>query len=240
MEQNSDILIASLPIDLSDTHAFDRATARLDAALNRMPAQRRACIYDGDDLTFFDHDGLRVGLSLVSLPDQGFLVLALGAHPDIGSHFDSEEVNELFARTLLKMIAPTAEAETILWQRLHGVLDPDIVDAVAVHLEECDLPVIKTARQMADPMLKDVIEVPNAQVPCRSKIMSHRIAPQQKDDVLADLRAAIAIPDAPEHNMPMKLSAYALSGACVFVTPAMGVAMLTYSVLRHVQEVAAT
>ncbi len=239
MERKTDILIASLPVDRNDPQAYARATARLDAALNRMPAQRRACIQDGDDLMFFDHDGIRVGLSWVALPQQSFLILALGAHPDVVPFHHSSAANEVFARALIKVIALGAASETVLWQTLEGKLNQDLLDQVAEHLEDSHVPPVPPQRQLADPLVSGPISVAPLRAPQRTPIQPRRASkPTPKDDVLADLRAAIAIEEDPP-SMQMKLSAYALSGAFVFVTPVMGVAMLTYSVLRHVQEVAA-
>lgn len=230
MNKTPKIIIACVPVDPEDRDAFQRAIARLDAALDRLPAQRRACLQDGDDLTFFDHDSLRVGLSWLDLPERSFLILALGAPPDILPFNPGETTNDVFARALLRMIAPQVEADLVLWQVAQGALIADVLDGVADRLEkeEPRLPaavhVLRPA-QMGGPSLAPdmrALDLPHAGPEPRLHL--------NEEDVLADLRAVL---DEAEPSMQMKLSAYALSTAFIFVTPAVGFAMLTYAILRH-------
>lgn len=230
MQKMPPIIIACVPVDPQDREAFQRAIARLDAALDRLPAQRRACLQDGDDLTFFDHDSLRVGLSWLDLPDRAFLILALGAPPDILPFNPGETTNDVFARALLRMIAPQVEADLVLWQVAQGALIADVLDGVADRLENegpkvsAPVHVLRPAQMQGPSLAPDMRapDLPPSENSARIKI--------DHEDVLADLRAVL---DEDEPSMQMKLSAYALSTAFIFVTPAVGFAMLTYAILRH-------
>ena len=238
MTKSSNIIIACLPVDPTDLDAFSRSTARLDAALSRLPAQRRACLQDGDDLTFFDHDSIRVGLSWLKLSDKAYLILALGAHPDILPFDPTEAIKDVFAKALVRMVAPFADDDVILWQSARGALVSDILDNVAADLEDAgDAPAFATSNLQPALLTGPAAANTDAAIShLKNKQDRARALPRSDQDVLAELRAVVYQTNAPQPSMQMKLSAYALSTAFVFVTPSVGLAMLTYAVLRHGED----
>ncbi|MEO9896128.1 MAG: hypothetical protein ABJD13_15285 [Paracoccaceae bacterium] len=226
MKQQPPTVFVALMLAPNQADLFDEIEAEAADILSNRVASREARSAEGNDLVLLDRDNLRLGLGWASLPSGDALTLAIGAPP--GALLEDKDARD--AAALLRDVAQCAEAlfdvRQTLWQVAQIPLSADSMDDHATRLALFD----PDAKYATNPIF---IEAEATQRTSRPK-NDDQDNDQGHIDVLSSLRDIIEGTERP--SWALQASALAMSTAFAIVTPPVGIAMLTYAVLRQGED----
>lgn len=225
MAQNNHSSVAQLLFSETPLYNFAHLVAELEGAIRGGPFGPGTVTWDCDDLVFVDTVGCRFTLSHAAWPDvpcAASLTLSVGPAPNVAAHGMAIE-GTATCRLLVQRLDARYGADALLWHLLDGAMTAamidELVDATPALMAEPEPPepAVQRLEPACPPAANDVPDVP---------LTDHAI--------IGRVRAAL-YPPADTEAAPspqLRLAAHAMDATLIAVALPVGIAMLTYSLLK--------
>ncbi len=218
---------------------FVRVVTELETMLSRSRRDMLRTRWDYEDVVIFDVGDMRIVLAWsedVTDDMPACLLMSVGPVPGGTDRADDPEHAVMCSR-LLERIQHRYPPDAVLWRQLPLAIEADLVDA----LIDC-LPTMRDVLGYGQQEAADDASDPPAALPAPDAelVLSSAAAndrpdlPRRRDEDLARIRAALyPEPEAlPSETAQMRLAAQAMNATLIVVFMPLGVAAMTYSLMK--------
>lgn len=218
---------------------FVRVVTELETLLSKARRDLLRTRWDYEDVVIFDIGDMRIVLAWsedVTDDMPACLLVSVGPVPGVADRPDDPEHTVMCSR-LLERIQHRYPPDAVLWRQLPLAVEADLVDA----LIDC-LPTMRDVLGYGQQEAADeAFDLPPAlharevqMLPPLAAANDRPDLPRRKDDDLARIRAALyPKPEAvPSETTQMRLAAQAMNATLIVVFMPLGVAAMTYSLMK--------
>lgn len=215
--------------------SFVRVVTELEGLLSRLPNTALRTRWDYEDVVVFDIGETRIVLGWSEDRTEVFpacLLVSVGSLPS-ATEAPHDSSHELLCSRLVERIQTRYPPDAVLWRQLPLAIEPELVDALIDALPA--IGEVLGAKAAPEPEPRKFVEP--------KRIVSRPVAandapdlPKPAEDELRRVRAALYPAQDPTETetetVQMRLAAQAMNATLIVVWMPLGVAAMTYSLMR--------